>query len=194
MGLQRQKWPQYTFIYDTSGPSQYLGAYPVLKRYPGTKPGYIVHTRVCTRVPNLAILVILGYVPRYQPWLLLLIFRYVLGYQTWLYWSYPGMYPGAKPGCIGHTRCTRVPVILVILGYVAGYKTWLYWSYPGMYPARYPTERTLQRLNPSETARQKRPHYATNPNLYPNPITNVYAGLHSPGIDTFRLCFQKCGS
>ena len=61
---------------------------------PVTKPGCFGHTRVCTRVPILVVLVILGYVS---------------GYHTWLFWSYLGVYPGIPQG-FDHTRvCTRVP-------------------------------------------------------------------------------------
>ena len=59
------------------------------------------------------------------------------GYRTLLFWSYSSTYPGAKPGCFGHTPvCTWVPnlVNLVILTYVPGYQIWLFWSCRGRFP------------------------------------------------------------
>ena len=86
------------------------------------------------------------------PKCLMVILAYIPGCPTWLFWSYSGTYPGAKPGCFGHTRVytrgavpgcfshtrayTRVPyqVVSVIIGYIPGYPTWLFWSYSGLYP------------------------------------------------------------
>ena len=96
--------------------------------YLGAKPGCFGQTRVCTRyqtwlfwsnsgmypVPNLVVLVKLGYVPGTNPGC----------------FGQLGYVPG--PGRFGHTRlCTRVPnlVVLVILGYVPGYLQSVY-QYP----------------------------------------------------------------
>lgn len=51
--------------------------------YPGIKLAGFGHTRACSRVPNLLVFVIFGYVP---------------GYQTCWFGSCSGMYSGAKPG------------------------------------------------------------------------------------------------
>lgn len=72
-----------------------LGILVILGLYPGTKPAYIghtsVYTRVCTRVD--------------------------------IYYGIPG-YQGIKPAYIGQTQvCTRVPsllIIVLVLGYVPG--------------------------------------------------------------------------
>ena len=91
--------------------------------YPGTKPGCFGHARVCTRIPNLVVFVIIGYFDhtRVPNLIVLVILGYVLGYQTRLFRSCPGIYPGTKPGYFGTTRaCTRVPLRA--------------WSYSGMYP------------------------------------------------------------
>ena len=80
------------------------------RRHPGTKHGCFGHTQVYQYpIPNLVVLIILGYVPGYQTWLFWP-YSGVPGYQTCLLWSYSGVYPGTIPVCFGHTRvCTRVP-------------------------------------------------------------------------------------
>ena len=77
----------------------------------GYQASYVGHILVGTRVPNLVVLVILGYVP---------------SYQARLFWPYSGRYPGTKPGCFGHTRIgTQVPNQLV-------------WPYSDRYPGTKP--------------------------------------------------------
>ena len=64
--------------------------------YPGTIPGCFGHTRVCTRVPNLTILVVLGYVPVYHT-RMFCSYSGIPGYHIWIFWSYSSMYPGVIP-------------------------------------------------------------------------------------------------
>ena len=73
-----------------------------------------------TRVPNLVVLVISGYVPGHTQSIYPILLRY----------------PGTTVGCFTHTRvCTRVPprVCTPHTG-ILKYHALLFWSYPGMYP------------------------------------------------------------
>ena len=86
----------------------------------GPKPGVFGHTRSSTRVPDLELLVILGY----QTWCLV-----ILGYQTWCFWSHSGYqtwcfrsYSGAKPGVFGHTRIANLAFSVILrYAYIPGH-------------------------------------------------------------------------
>ena len=65
-----------------------------------------VHILGHPRVPNLVVLVILGY-------------------QTWLFWSHSG----TKPGCFGHSRVPNLAVLVIL-----GRQTWSFWSHSGTKP------------------------------------------------------------
>ena len=82
--------------------------------YPSTKPGYVghtwVYTRVCqgTRAPNLGKLVIPGSHTR--------VWNDTQVLPEHISWAYTLRHPGTKPGYVGHTRVESVaPVVWCLI-------------------------------------------------------------------------------
>ena len=129
--------------YIQSIPSQnwFYWSYP--RNYPGTKPDYVGHTHVSTRVPNLDNISHTRVNTRVPNLVILVV---------------SSKYPGTKPCYIGHTRVNtrvhpeyipfpnpvilamseQIPVYQVHLECIPVYQTRLYWPYPGKYPGTRP--------------------------------------------------------